>query len=697
MTSHSATADRKALLAKLLKEKTQTYTFPLSYGQQALWVIYSNHPHNLAYNMAWAVEFDGALNVAALRQAVQRLIERHPALRSQISLNDGEPMQTVRPSGECRWLEHLGADHTATTAAQLLQQIYAQPFALTQDNPLRVGLVQRSETGYTVLLVMHHIFGDAESMNILGNELLAMYRAELTGETAQLPTLTSTYPEVVRMEKELLNSSEGEKLLSYWRDTLGDTVPILQLPIDHPRPAEQTYNGAAVTFQLSASLSQQLKALAKQQGITLFPLFLSALHILLHRYTGQSDIWVGSPSSVSRHHPQFAPMVGYLANSVVLRRTFEQPSQLTVQEVFSANRQSVLDAIAHAAYPFMLLVKAIKPKRDLSYSPLFQVMLDFKGRSFLAVTTPEIPGVRVTRIDFPQMEGQFDLTFNIVEGDCFDCTLYYNTDIFEHANIERMSQHWQMVLSSMAAQPQQSIADLPLLSAADIAQLQTWSKLMENLEIPDLLQQQQSLAQEQGYTLVMVAVDGKVSGAIELLPQVRTEAMDVIRYLKQNGKRTCIISGDHEAPTRSLANRLDIDEYFAQVLPQDKAEIIKKLQAAGRTVCFIGDGINDSIALKQAQVSISLTGASSIAVDTAEIILMDQGLTHLPALFEIATRYKKNMDMTFMLLLTPAAISLGGVFLLHFGLAQTIVLNMAGLAGGLGNAMLPVLMDKTEK
>ncbi len=219
----------------------------------------------------------------------------------------------------------------------------------------------------------------------------------------------------------------------------------------------------------------------------------------------------------------------------------------------------------------------------------------------------------------------------------------------------------------------------------------------EHLNIPEFLQQQQILSQQQGYTLVMVAVDGEVCGGIELLPQVRPEAMHVIQYLQAQGKKTCIISGDHAAPTRNLANRLGIDEYFAQVLPQDKAAIIKQLQDEGRTVCFIGDGINDSIALKQSQVSISLSGASSIAVDTAEIILLDQGLTHLPCLFEIASRYKQNMDATFAILLIPAAVSLGGVFLLHFGLIQTIALNMLGLTGGLGNAMLPMLVEKIKE
>ncbi|NJO16154.1 MAG: heavy metal translocating P-type ATPase [Thioploca sp.] len=218
----------------------------------------------------------------------------------------------------------------------------------------------------------------------------------------------------------------------------------------------------------------------------------------------------------------------------------------------------------------------------------------------------------------------------------------------------------------------------------------------EGLEVPKMLLRQQQHAQQDGHTLIMIAVANKVCGAIELLPMVRPEAYEVIHYLKQAGKRTYIISGDHATPTANLAKKLRIDDYFAEVLPQDKAEIIKQLQAQGRSVCYVGDGINDSIALKQAQVSVSLSGASEIARDTAEIILLDKGLTHLPLLFELAEQFRSNMNTTFAIMLIPAAIGAGGAFFLHFGLAQTIALNMLALVGSLGNATLPLLRSKLE-
>lgn len=199
---------------------------------------------------------------------------------------------------------------------------------------------------------------------------------------------------------------------------------------------------------------------------------------------------------------------------------------------------------------------------------------------------------------------------------------------------------------------------------------------------------------QQGHSLVMVAVNKKLIGAVELWPTVRSEAKQVIAQLKarKNITSTYIISGDHEIPTQKLANELGIDHHFAGVLPAQKAELIDKLKEEGRFVCYIGDGINDSIALKKSHVSISLSGASTIATDTAQIVLMDKGIGHLDTLFNLGEDFKRNMDDSLSIMLTPAIIGVGGVFLLGFGLPQTLFLNLAGLAFGVNNAMHPKLI-----
>ena len=221
---------------------------------------------------------------------------------------------------------------------------------------------------------------------------------------------------------------------------------------------------------------------------------------------------------------------------------------------------------------------------------------------------------------------------------------------------------------------------------------------IENITIPSSVKYQQRLCHEKGYTLVIVAVYHQIIGSIELLPTIRPEAKAVIKKLRQrsNIKAIYIISGDNEIPTKQLAQELGIDHYFAETLPENKAEIIEKLQKKGHCICYIGDGINDSIALKKSQVSLSLSGASAIANDTANIILMDQGLTRLNQLFDIAEHYNANMNRTFAMMIVPSIIGVTGAFLLGFTIVQTLILNMTGLVFAVGNAMLPLLDLKTS-
>ena len=487
MTTQSEFADRKALLAQLLRQKQQSYSFPLSYGQQALWVIYQDDPTNSAYNMAWAVEFAGKVDVDALRKALQTLIERHAALRTTLGLVNGEPMQTVQPHGAYDWTERLDMVGSEQQAWSAMQEVYARPFDLDEGPVLRAGLFRVTAERHVLLLVMHHLFGDADAMNILGNELLLTYqRATSSGQSAALPAVTGGYADFVRAETAMMEGPDGERLAGYWKSQLQGDIPLLNLPTDYPRPSKQTYNGSSVPFALSGELGERLRQLAKQSRVTLFTLFLSAFQVLLHRYTGQPDIWIGTPSSVNRRQPGFAHLVGYLANSVVLRTTIDETDSFSFRDLLERNRTTVLDAIEHSVYPFLLLVKTLEPWRASGYSPLFHVMLDFKDADFLALAE-QATASNISRFDFPQMEGQFDLTLNVVEGEPLACRLYYNTDLFTAATIERMAGHLESLLSAVAADAGHPIATLPLLSEEECRTLQTWSGKLSPPEIAERL------------------------------------------------------------------------------------------------------------------------------------------------------------------------------------------------------------------
>lgn len=219
---------------------------------------------------------------------------------------------------------------------------------------------------------------------------------------------------------------------------------------------------------------------------------------------------------------------------------------------------------------------------------------------------------------------------------------------------------------------------------------------IEDIPIPLNLRDTIEQGHKEGNSVISVAIDDTLAGVIELIPSVRPEAKETIKTLKEQSiKSVYIISGDHEQPTRKLANSLGIDGYFAETLPEDKAKIIKKLQASGKKVCYVGDGVNDVIALKQANVSVSLRGASAAATDTAQVILMHEKLDQLCELFKIAQAFEKNMKNSFIAILTPSLIAGFGAFFLHFTIIQTIILKQVGLFAGLSNTMLPLVEDRS--
>lgn len=219
---------------------------------------------------------------------------------------------------------------------------------------------------------------------------------------------------------------------------------------------------------------------------------------------------------------------------------------------------------------------------------------------------------------------------------------------------------------------------------------------MQDIALPADASDRQSLGHEQGDTLIHVGLDGKLAGLIRLQATLRPEAHSVVRQLKARGLSLVIISGDHENPTRRLAEELGIDRYFAQTLPEDKAKHVIALQQSGKMVCFVGDGINDAVALKQANASISLRGAATVATDAAQIVLLDESLEQLCRAFELAARFDQNMKLSFAMTIAPSILGVGGAFFLHFGLVQPILLNSAGLAIGATNTMLPVMNLPTE-
>ncbi|MUG92152.1 amino acid adenylation domain-containing protein [Scytonema sp. UIC 10036] len=454
---------------------------PLSYGQRALWFLHQLAPESPAYNITRAVRLKGEPDIPALKRAFQALVERHPSLRTTFTAHCGEPVQQIHEHGEIYFQEEDASDWSDTYLNSRLIEKAHCPFNLEQGPLMQVSLFARSPQGDILLLTVHHIVTDFWSLVVLVHELGVLYQAEKDNMPATLTSLDLHYVDYVRWQTEMLASPENERLWAYWHKQLAGNLPVLNLPTDRPRSPIQTYRGASQAFQLTPELTQRLKTLSNAHQATLYMTLLAAFQVLLYRYTGQEDILVGSPTT-GRSRADLAGLVGYFVNPVVMRADL---SENPTFEVFLEQvRSTVLDALKHQDYPFALLVERLVPVRDSSYSPLFQVLfvlqkahlLNEEGLAAFAL------GETGARIKLGELElesftvekqiAQFDLSLNMAEvnGTLFG-SWQYNTDLFDAATITRLASHFQTLLENILANPQQRLADLPLLSEPECQQL----------------------------------------------------------------------------------------------------------------------------------------------------------------------------------------------------------------------------------
>lgn len=488
--------EKRAYLAQLLRKKagieadgkgprvtsTPSPFLHLSQGQRALWFLHRLAPGSAAYNLLYAAHIRSTLDVPALQRALQTLIQRHPILSSTYTMRAGEPVQRFHP-GQKVPVEVI--DASTWSWEYLYQQVQEEgdrPFDLEQGPVLRVKLFMQATQDYVLCLTLHHIAIDFLSLDQLIDELPVLYAAERVGVQAPLPPHVAQYTDYIRWQSDLLAGSEGERLWTYWQQQLAGELPLLNLPLDRPRPPVQTYRGALHKFEPGEALSRQLKALAGAERVTLYMLLLAAFQVLLYRYTDQEDILVATPM-VGRSRAELEKIVGYLTNPVVVRTSLSgNPS---FKELLGQVRHTVIEAIEHQDYPFPLLVERLQPKRDASYSPVFQAVFVWdKARDFEQVSQASRFGqgetatrmaqevLRLEQIILAQQGAAFDLTLRMseVEGS-LSAELNYNTDLFNATTIARMEKHLRTLLEGIVAHPEQCISDLPLLTGAERHQL----------------------------------------------------------------------------------------------------------------------------------------------------------------------------------------------------------------------------------
>ena len=463
-----------------LAEARRAMPLPLTPAQQRQWFLWKMDTRSTAYHVQGALRITGPLDAGALRAAVQGLAERHGSLRTVFNARpDGEVEQRLDPQGrlELQWLDAAQAAQGDSAqreehAAQWLQALCAQPFDLQQGPLARAALVRLQAHEHILALVMHHIVSDGASMQILLDDLAALY----AGAPDSGPALQYVDYAVWQREQAQQAQQGQQASLAYWLERLqvppGEAQPVLALPTDHPRQALARYRAGRHGFELAGATLQALRAQARQQGDTLFTLLLAGWQALLYRYTGQEDIRVGVPVA-NRAHADLQGVVGFFVNTLVLRNRID--GRMRLADVLQQAREAAQGAQAHHDLPFEQLVEALQPQRSLAHSPLFQVLFNHLVEDWHALQ--QVPGWTVAGQPLAAADAQFELTVEVRERSdgSLGIGLVYARELFEPGSMQRLAAHYAAMLEALARQPQCAVDEVPLLGPDERQQLAAWS------------------------------------------------------------------------------------------------------------------------------------------------------------------------------------------------------------------------------
>lgn len=454
---------------------------PLSFDQEALWFEHQSVPGNQVYNTSFATKIYTAVNVNTLRRSFQELLNRHAALRATFPTQDSKPIQRISAYQSLDFLLIEAAGWDEERLSEQVQRWHEKPFNLADGPLMRIRLFQCHPDEYALLWSMHHIVMDGWSLWLMLEEWRTIYMAIKQGAPVPLPELKTQYTDYVAWQKTMV-AQESEHHWAYWQKQLAGNLSPLNFPTDRPYSSNPAHDNASQLIRLSMGLTQQLQALARSQGVTLYMLLLAAYQVLLHRYSGREDILVGSPMS-GRSRPEFENLVGYFVSMVALRADLD--NQETFVAFLQQVRTTVQEAITHQDYPFLLLVQKLNPERHIGRKPIFQAEFALQKahqnqdvtallQTILNRTDTTVEWGDLQLVPFPirQTEGQSELFLELYDlADQVAGNLHYNSDIFESHTIERMTGHFQTILQGIVANPNQSITELPLLTEAERHQI----------------------------------------------------------------------------------------------------------------------------------------------------------------------------------------------------------------------------------
>ena len=461
----------------VLDRSGDAVTIPLSHGQKRLWFLDQLDPGSPLYNVPAAVELAGILDVDALTAALGDLVNRHEPLRTRFENRDGQPVQVIDPVGDLEVaIEDLAALHGESTAARAAALEIAadearRPFDLERGPLIRTRILRLGKTLHILLVSQHHIISDGWSVGILSRELAELYRARLENRDPRLRTLELQYADYAAWHRGWLEGGVLDRQLSYWRGQLRGRPQVLELPLDRPRGSKARIDGRRVHFELEPALVDALHQLASRVDGTLYMVLLAAFQALLHRYSHQDMVLVGSPVA-QRRRQEAEGLVGFFVNNLVMRADFD--GDPTFLDLLGQVRDTTLEAFEHQDVPFERLVEELESDRNLAYSPLFQAVLVLQNQPPPLL---DLPGVRWTVLEVDSEVAKFDLTLVLEErphgsrGNVLAGHLTYPVDLFEPSTMDRLLGHFARLLRSVTDRPETPVSSVELLSEAELRHL----------------------------------------------------------------------------------------------------------------------------------------------------------------------------------------------------------------------------------
>ncbi|RJX83248.1 amino acid adenylation domain-containing protein, partial [Pseudomonas sp. LS-2] len=470
-------SETSAPMAPPLLPVARDQAMRLSYAQERQWFLWQLDPDSAAYHIPAALRLRGTLDVTALERSFNALLARHDSLRTQFIDDQGRTVQRIQPALTLTLSAEpfaMNSDDRAFDEQRFDEQLKAciedeinRLFDLREGPLLRVKLLQLAADDHVLVLTQHHIISDRWSMKVTVDELIELYAGFSQGLDVQLPALPVQYADYAHWQRQWMEGGERERQLAYWLEQLGDEQPVLELPIDHPRPAQQSYRGARLDVPVSPELGMALKHVAQREQVTVFMLLLASFQALLHRYSGQSDIRVGVPVA-NRNRIETERLIGFFVNTQVLKAQFVDG--MSFRDLLDQARNASLAGQTWQDLPFEQLVDRLQPERSLSHNPLFQAMFNHQSDEpqqaghARADSFARLPHLQVQSLSWDSDTAQFDLTLNTFESENgVWASLVYATDLFEAATIERLATHWLTLLQGIVDAVHRPVAELPLL------------------------------------------------------------------------------------------------------------------------------------------------------------------------------------------------------------------------------------------